>query len=240
MNGYYHSIETFGTVDGPGIRYVLFLSGCQLCCSFCHNPDTWQQGNQKITPVQVLADVKRYRKFYDQSGGGITVSGGEPLLQANFVAELFYNCKKQGINTLLDTSGYANLENFKIVLPYTDHIQFSIKAIDELLHKRLTAQSNIEILENLSYVAMQNIPITIRYVVIPGITGTNVELRQLADLVKRLPDTVTVEILGYHTMGLEKWRNLKMKYPLADVQPATDLDLENAKNILCEQGVQTC
>lgn len=239
MKGYYHSIETFGTVDGPGIRYVLFLSGCQLRCSFCHNPDTWEQGSQLITVAEVLADVERYRNFYDKSGGGITVSGGEPLLQAEFVAELFRNCQERGIHTLLDTSGCAQLENLQLVLSYTDQIQFSIKAVDVVKHQQLTAMGNEEILVNLRYVAEQKIFLVIRYVVIPEVNDSMADLQKLADLVNNLLGKASVELLGYHTMGLEKWRQLGWKYRLEHIHAATEQDLAIAKIILNQHGVQT-
>ena len=239
MKGTYHSIETFGTVDGPGIRYVLFLSGCQLRCSFCHNPDTWEQGSQVITVDEVLADVQRYRNFYDKSGGGITVSGGEPLLQAEFVAELFRNCQEQGIHTLLDTSGCAQLESLRLVLPYTDQIQFSIKAVDPVLHKQLTAMGNKAIFTNLHYVAEQKIPLVIRYVVIPEVNDSSADLQQLADLVNSLLGKASVELLGYHILGLEKWRQLGWYYRLEHIRAATEQDLERAKTILNQQGIQT-
>lgn len=239
MKGYYHSIETFGTVDGPGIRYVLFLSGCKLCCSFCHNPDTWEQGTQEITVDQVLADSERYRNFYDKSGGGITVSGGEPLLQDKFVMELFRNCQERGIHTLLDTAGYARLESLKLVLPYTDQIQFSIKAVDPLLHKQLTGTTNKAIFANLQYAATQKIPLTIRYVLIPRVNDTIDELRNLADLVNNLSGQVTVELLGYHTMGLEKWQHLGWQYTLGHVHAATEQELRLAKTLLNQHGVKT-
>jgi pyruvate formate lyase activating enzyme len=239
MKGYYHSIETFGTVDGPGIRYVLFLSGCKLRCSFCHNPDTWEQGRQEATVDQIIADSERYRNFYDKSGGGITVSGGEPLLQEQFVAELFRNCQGRKIHTLLDTAGYSPLESLKLVLPYTDQIQFSVKAVDPVLHQQLTGTANKEIFANLYYAAAQKIPLTIRYVLIPGINDTMDELRNLADLVNSLSGQVTVELLGYHTMGLEKWQHLGWQYTLGHVHAATEQELGLAMTLLNQYGVET-
>lgn len=237
MTGYYHSVETFGTVDGPGIRYVLFLSGCRLRCSFCHNPDTWEQGDRVITVTEVLADVERYRNFYDKSGGGITVSGGEPLLQDKFVAELFRGCQERGIHTLLDTSGCAQLKSLKIVLPYTNQIQFSIKAVDPVLHKQLTVTGNEAIFANLHYAASQGIILIIRYVIIPGVTDAVMDIQKLAELVKSLPGKASVELLGYHTLGLEKWKNLDVKYELGDLPDATLQEVEYCKSMLCEQGI---
>jgi pyruvate formate lyase activating enzyme len=238
MKGYFHSIETFGTVDGPGIRYVLFLSGCPMHCSFCHNPDTWEQGNQTITVETVLADVEKYRNFYERSGGGITVSGGEPLMQAEFVTELFKHCHARKIHTLLDTSGCAPLENLKMVLPYTDTIQFSIKAVEPVKHQTLTVRSNDAILANLHYAAESQLPLIIRYVIIPDVNNATSDMNQLADLVKSLPGSASVELLAYHTLGLEKWEKLGKKYTLTSIREANAEDLNIAKAILNEQGIQ--
>lgn len=238
MKGYFHSIETFGTVDGPGIRYVLFLSGCPLHCSFCHNPDTWEQGNQIITVETVLDDIEKYRNFYEQSGGGITVSGGEPLMQAEFITELFENCRERKIHTLIDTSGCAPLKNLKMILPYTDTIQFSIKAVKPLKHQKLTSMSNDAILANLRYAAQSQIPLIIRYVIIPDINNTTSDIEQLADLVKNLPGNALIELLAYHTLGLEKWEKLGKEYSLASIREANTEDLKVAKAILNEQGIR--
>lgn len=237
LHAYYHSIETFGTVDGPGIRYVLFLSGCGLKCKFCHNPDTWQQSEKTIKVEEVLADIKRYKTFYDRSGGGLTVSGGEPLLQPNFVAELFKACRQSGIHTLLDTSGAAPVENLKQVLPFTDQVQFSIKAASKALHRELTAMDNTHILANLRYLAESPAPLVLRFVLIPGITDTVEELKKLADLINKLPRKPQLELLPYHILGKEKWRALGKNYTLEDIPPATPDDIKNATTFLQAMGI---
>jgi len=236
MQGYYHSIEHFGTVDGQGIRYVLFLSGCQLRCRFCHNPDTWQQGSQLISTEQVLADILHYRHFYDGSGGGITVSGGEPLLQSQFVAELFAACQNHNIHTTIDTAGYYDQENITAVLPYTKAVLFSIKAVDPQKHRQLAGFDNHQILSNLHYFT-QHIPVTLRYVVIPGITTSDEDIQALAGLVHSLPAPVPVELLPYHSLGRQKWQALQMNYTLAHVPDATLQDVTLVANLLKKKGI---
>lgn len=236
MQGYYHSIEHFGTVDGQGIRYVLFLSGCQLRCRFCHNPDTWQQGSQLISTEEILADLLHYRHFYDGSGGGITVSGGEPLLQSQFVAELFAACQNYNIHTTIDTAGYYDSENITAILPYTKAALFSIKAVDPKKHLWLAGFDNQKILRNLHYFA-QHIPVTLRYVVIPGVTTSVEDIRALASLVHSLPATTPVELLPYHSLGQQKWQNLQMNYTLAHIPDATLQDITRAGDLLREEGI---
>jgi len=236
MHAYYHSVETFGTVDGRGIRYVLFLAGCTLGCAFCHNPDTWSRGDKTITVAEVLTDFAKYRPFYEASGGGITVSGGEPLLQAEFVAELFKACREQGIHTTLDTSGYASRQSLALVAPYTDEALFCVKAIDPLKHKELTAADNTLILDNLSYLA-QVVPLTLRYVIIPGVNNSEADILALADLVKTLPQAVAVELLAYHTLGREKWAKLGLAYRFDGIPDATEDDIAGAKRQLESQGI---
>lgn len=236
MQGYYHSIERFGTVDGIGIRYVLFLSGCQLRCRFCHNPDTWLKGNQTITTEKVLADLLRYRHFYDASHGGITLSGGEPLLQPQFVAELLAACRSHGIHTTIDTAGYYDQDNITAILPYTDAALFSIKAVDPQKHQWLAGFDNQQIIKNLHYM-VQHIPVTLRYVVIPGVTNLPEDIESLTHLVHSLPKPVPVELLGYHTYGRQKWQALKMKYTLEDIPEATPEDLIAVATILMKQNI---
>jgi pyruvate formate lyase activating enzyme len=236
MQGYYHSIEHFGTVDGQGIRYVLFLAGCHLRCRFCHNPDTWQQGSQLISTEQVLADILHYRHFYEGSGGGVTVSGGEPLLQAQFVAELFAACQSHNIHTTVDTAGYYDRENITAILPYTNAALFSIKAVDPQKHQQLAGFGNQQILNNLHYF-VQHIPVTLRYVVIPGITTSDEDIRALAGLVHSLPAAVPVELLPYHSLGQQKWQALQMNYTLANVLDATSQDIALVADLLKEEGI---
>lgn len=236
MQGYYHSIEHFGTVDGQGIRYVLFLAGCQLRCRFCHNPDTWQQGSQTITTEEILADLKHYRHFYDSSGGGITASGGEPLLQSQFLAELFAACQKHQFHTTIDTAGYYDRQNITDILPYTNAALFSIKAVEPKKHLWLAGFDNKQIISNLHYLA-QHIPVTLRYVVIPEITTLTEDIDALADLVHSLPALVPVELLPYHSFGRTKWQALRMKYTLDHVPDATSQDVTAVADRLKIKGI---
>lgn len=238
MDGYVHSVETFGTVDGPGIRYVLFLSGCGLACSFCHNPDTWQKGTQTMSVKEVLADIRRYRKYYDKSGGGLTVSGGEPLLQADFITALFKACKAENIHTLIDTSGYCPQASLEKILSYTDYIQFSIKAVDVHKHKLLTGAVNDLILANLRLAALSTLPLIVRYVVIPGISDTAHDVKKLADLINSLPGSPKVELLAYHTLGVKKWEALGKTYTLSHIRPATPEDVKKVQAFLTSQGIE--
>ena len=231
MQAYYHSIETFGTVDGPGIRMVLFLAGCDIGCIFCHNPDTWSKGNKLISVDNVLREMEQYRPFYEKSGGGITISGGEPLQQADFVAEVFKCVKEKGFSTVLDTSGNVNNDVWNKVLPYTDIVQFSLKAATPQLHRQLTNINNNLILSNIHYVS-NTVKTVIRYVVIPDITDNEEELENLNVLLKSLPNTVQLELLRYHDLGKEKWSKLNWQYKLSDIRNATDEDIEKVKKYL--------
>ncbi|WP_196600166.1 pyruvate formate-lyase-activating protein [Pectinatus frisingensis] len=238
MKGYYHSKETFGTVDGTGIRYVLFLAGCKLQCIFCHNPDTWQHSEKMIDSKAVLHEVNEYRNFYEASGGGITVSGGEPLLQPDFVAELFSLCHDNKIDTTLDTAGFCSKIALLKVLPYTDHVLFSLKAATIPLHRKLTAEySNRKIIENLQIVAKRK-PVTLRYVILPEITDTQIEMTALVNLIHSLRAVnLKVDLLPYHKMGIEKWNALKMPYLLKDLEPPSAAAIVQAKNKLQSAGI---
>ncbi|HWR07279.1 pyruvate formate-lyase-activating protein [Sporomusa sp.] len=234
--GYYHSIETFGTVDGRGIRYVLFLAGCSLGCKFCHNPDTWVRGEKTISVEAVMADIKKYRRYYEASGGGITLSGGEPLLQPDFVAGVFKQCREQNVHTTLDTAGNCPEDSLEHVLPYTDAVLFSIKAVDPDKHRWLTGADNTRILANLKKVSAV-LPVALRYVVIPGITNTREDIDALAELIKSLPGQVAVELLPYHTFGRKKWAQLDRTYLLEGVPDATPQDMAKVQALLKEREI---
>ena len=236
MKAYYHSINTFGTVDGPGIRYLLFLAGCNLGCSFCHNPDTWVSTGKMISIEEIIEEIKKYRVFYDKSGGGITVSGGEPLLQAEFVNALFAKCKELGIHTALDTGGFFAQAELDKVLPNTDLIMFSLKAADEDVHRRLTGKDNALILQNLFYAASRT-QLILRYVVIPGVNDSENALAKLADVLKKLPANVKIDLLPYHSMGKAKWQMLEIPYKLNSVPDATKNDIQRVKNFFIKAGI---
>lgn len=236
MKAYFHSVNTFGTVDGPGIRYVLFLSGCKLGCSFCHNPDTWVHAGDSVCSEEILSDIKKYRSFYDASGGGLTISGGEPLLQADFVAELFELCKRNRIATSLDTGGFAATEAMEKALENADLVLFSLKAARERVHRQLTGKSNELILRNLELAAATR-PVVLRCIVIPGLNDAEEDVAALAKILKQLPSSLKLELLPYHAMGKSKWTSLGLSYRLDAVREATEEDLSHFKYLLNQHGV---
>ncbi|MCR5756360.1 MAG: pyruvate formate lyase-activating protein [Selenomonas sp.] len=235
--GYYHSKLSFGTVDGPGIRYVLFLAGCRMGCAFCHNPDTWARGEQTITVPEILTDMEDYRQFYESSGGGLTVSGGEPMLQPDFLAELLTGAKASGFQTAIDTCGLAEKEAFMQVLPHTDRVLFSLKGSTEASYQALTKASLRTVRENLLLVAKRK-PVTLRYVLIPGYTAGKDSLAELIRIVHSLPGEVEVEILPYHTLGIAKWQALGWDYPLQDVSEPTKEEICAFRQALCQADIK--
>lgn len=220
MKGYIHSVETLGTVDNGGIRFVLFLQGCALHCRFCHNPDTWLRDGQPVSVEEILEQLKKYKIFFDLSGGGLTVSGGEPLLQYLFVKELFKEAAKLGIHRALETAGFCRHGNLLEVLPYTDLVLFSLKVVNPEKHHQLTGTGNKEILENLALTAKAPVELVLRYVLIPTVNDTGEDALDLARVVKSFPKIIPIEILPYHKMGLFKWEQLDLPYPLAQIPPA--------------------
>lgn len=232
LKGNIHSTETFGTVDGPGIRFVVFMQGCPLRCKYCHNPDTWSmQGGIEKTVAQLLAEYESCREFY--KNGGITVTGGEPLMQIDFVTELFDAAKQQGIHTCLDTSGITfNPENrakFDRLIKSTDLVLLDIKHIEPTLHKELTAHDNGNILEFARYLSDNNIPMWIRHVVVPDITTDEKYLYELGRFIGSLRSVKALDVLPYHVMGVSKYEQLGIDYPLKDVEPATQEQAAEAK-----------
>ena len=228
-----HSIETFGAVDGPGIRFVLFLQGCHLQCKYCHNRDTWDINGGSYKSLDELFDkIIRY-KNYIFPNGGVTVTGGEPLLQAKFILELFEKLKKEGIHTCIDTSGIIALtDDIKEVLKFTDLVLLDIKHIDNEKCKELVGKSNKLELEFAKYLSDNNIPIWIRQVLIPGYTDDEQDLLKLKEFISSLKTVEKVELLPYHSIGEFKWKKLGLKYPLEGVPQATDNDIARAKQIL--------
>lgn len=235
--GYIHSIETFGTVDNGGIRYVLFLQGCALHCRFCHNPDTWLRKGQPVTVEEIVQQLKEYKPFFELSGGGLTVSGGEPLLQHLFVKELYVEAGKLGIHRTLDTAGYCRYGNMLEVLPHTDLVLFSLKVVNDEKHRRLTDRGNEEILKNLALVAASPVELVIRYVLIPTINDTEEDISDLIELLKSLPRLVSIEVLPYHKLGSAKWERLELCDPLRDIPPATKEQVSLLQERLERSGI---
>ena len=230
--GNIHSYESFGTVDGPGIRFVLFLQGCPLRCKFCHNPDTWNISDEKIREraVETFEKVKKYKGYFGKKGG-LTGTGGEPFLQADFILELFKLCKEDGINTVVDTSGYIFNEKVKEVLEYTDLVLLDIKAIDEKVYKELTGVELENTLKFAQYLKEKGKRVWIRHVIVPGITDNDELLNRLAEYVSNLDNVEKVELLPYHKLGEFKYKELGMKYVLEGVEELSKERLENAVSI---------
>lgn len=238
MNGKIHSYETFGAVDGPGIRFVVFLKGCQMRCQYCHNPDTWTtDGAEEISADDLLKKALRYKGYWGKQGG-ITVSGGEALLQLDFITELFEKAKEKGVHTALDTSGQPfrleeeYLEKFNRLMEVTDLFILDIKHIDEERHRALTGHSNQNILSLARYLSDHKKSMWIRYVLVPGVTDAQDDLEGLRDFVKSLTTVRRFEVLPYHTFGNYKWDELGIEYSLKEVQPPTKEQIELANRIL--------
>ncbi len=227
--GRIHSVETFGTVDGPGIRFVAFMQGCPLRCQFCHNPDTWDpqaKCQYEMTPRQLLGEVLRYRSFI--KNGGVTLSGGEPLMQAGFAAEFFALCQAEGLHTALDTSGFYCTPRALEVLQHTDLVLLDIKTMDPDLYPHLTRQRQENNLKFLDELQRRGISTWVRHVVVPGLTDDDEWLRRLGEHVSHYDVVQKIEILPYHTLGTFKYRQLGLTYPLEGVQP---LSAERTKAI---------
>ena len=235
MNGKLHSIESFGTVDGPGTRMVVFVKGCPLRCQYCHNPDTWTMAGAKETSFEeVLEKFERHRSFYTE--GGITVTGGEPMLQLEFVTELFTACKARGIHTCLDTSAGCYrpedpdyVERVKKLLAVTDLVLLDIKHIDSAEHKKLTGMHNEHILAFARLLDETQTAMYVRHVVVPGITLNDEYLYQLGKFIGSLKMVKRIEVLPYHAMGKSKYEELGIDYVLKHIEPPTRAQVDNAK-----------
>lgn len=239
MTGHIHSIESFGTVDGPGVRMVVFTKGCPMRCLYCHNPDTWDMaGGTDMTAEEILAQYESSRPFY--KGGGITVTGGEPLMQIEFVTELFEKARARDIHTCLDTSGITFLPDNPVYLEKLDRllastclVMLDIKQIQPEKHKTLTGHSNQRILAFASYLNEKGVPMWIRHVVVPTITDNEKDLYELGWFIGGLKMVKALDVLPYHDMGKVKYQQLGMDYPLKDISPMSkDGALEAQKSIL--------
>lgn len=234
QTGRIHSFESFGTVDGPGIRFVIFMQGCPLRCLYCHNPDTWHLGGgSEYTVDEVMQKIRRYLPYIESSGGGITVSGGEPLLQPDFLLELFRRCREENIHTAIDTSGCAAVdERAAALLEYTDLVLLDIKHINKEMHKKITGASNSLTLDFARALDSRKIPVWLRYVVVPGLTDDEISLKRLAEFLKSLSNVEKIELLPFHKLGEYKWKELGLDYTLGDVREATEGDIARVRKIL--------
>lgn len=235
MIGHIHSTESFGTVDGPGVRFVVFFQGCPLRCKYCHNPDTWEFGKgTERTAEELMKEYDSYKEFL--KSGGITATGGEPLAQPEFLAELFALAKSKGVHTCLDTSaGVYSPEHHEAIdnaLQYTDLVMLDIKHIDSAEHKKLTGMGNEHILAFAEHLRDLGIPVWIRHVVVPGITDQHDELFALGEFLSTLSNLKALDVLPYHDMAKPKYENLGMEYPLGDTPPLSKEEAVKAREII--------
>lgn len=237
MKGYIHSFETFGTKDGPGIRFVVFTQGCPLRCLYCHNPDTWSKQDSKhvLTPQEVFDEFYKVRNFVR---GGITVSGGEPMLQSEFVLELFKICKDHNIHTAIDTSGIYLNDKVKEVLNYTDLVLLDIKHINPEKYKSLTNADLNATLRFMDYLAEIDKPVWLRYVLVPGYTDDDNDLNEWAKYASQFNNVERVDILPFHQMAIHKWEELNKEYQLKDVKSPSSEEINKATDIFRSFGLK--
>ncbi|MGN0328393.1 MAG: pyruvate formate-lyase-activating protein [Lachnospira sp.] len=238
IKGRIHSVESFGSVDGPGVRYIFFLQGCHMRCKYCHNPETWSiTGGELLTPQEAFDKAYRYHNYWKDKGG-ITVSGGEALIQIDFVTELFKIAKKNGVHTTLDTSGNPFtmeepfISKFNELMEVTDLFLLDIKHIDDEKHKELTGWTNSNIIQLAKYLSDNNKDMWIRHVLVPTITDDEESLKKLSAFVKTLKTVKRFEVLPYHTLGVFKYENLGVEYALKDILPPTREEIQRANDIL--------
>ena len=234
LTGRIHSFETLGAVDGPGIRFVLFMQGCPLRCKYCHNRDTWDlKGGKEYTVDEIFNKIIRYKNYFITSNGGVTVSGGEPLLQPDFLIELFARLKQAGIRTALDTSGMFDItEKIKKLIDLTDLFLVDIKCINDEICKDLVGRSNKKELEFIKYLDSIGKEIWIRQVIVPTITDKEKDLYKLRDFINSIDNISRVDLLPYHDLGKYKWIELNEVYPLENIRVANSSDIDRVKAIL--------
>ncbi|ONI46624.1 pyruvate formate-lyase 1-activating enzyme, partial [Epulopiscium sp. SCG-B10WGA-EpuloA2] len=229
MIGRIHSIETCGTVDGPGIRYIIFMQGCPLRCQYCHNPDTWKtSAGEQIDSDEIIKEIIKYKPYMKNSGGGLTISGGEPLLQPEFVADIFKKAKKQGIHTCIDTSGFIGIDKIGNVLDYTDLVLLDIKSYNKDVYKDVTGVSLEPTLNFEQELMKRNIPVWIRYVLVPNLTDNLNDIEELAKYLTTLTNVERIDVLPFHKMGEFKWEELNYEYKLKNTLEPDDLLIKEA------------
>lgn len=235
--GNIHSIESCGTVDGPGIRFVVFVQGCPMRCKYCHNPDSWStETNQQMSVSEILEKYDGVKEFV--KSGGLTVTGGEPLMQIDFVTALFKAAKAKNIHTALDTSGIlfnkGNTAKIDELLKYTDLVLLDIKHINNEEHIKLTGLPNTNILEFAQYLSQKKLPMWVRHVVVPEITYNEKYLRELGEFIGKLRNVKALDVLPYHDMAIPKYENLGINYPLKDIKPLTKEEALKARGFILE------
>lgn len=231
MKGRIHSIESFGTVDGPGIRSVVFFQGCSLRCRYCHNPDTWNKTwGTEIDSEEVVQKVMRFKPYFGEMGG-ITLSGGEPLLQPEFAAAILRECKQKGLHTAVDTSGWVDLPSLEKVLPFADLLLLDVKALNSSEYEWITGKTDSKFRKSLELIQLKKKDVWIRYVVLPEINDSLDHMRELGKLVHSLGSLVKhVELLPYHNLGIAKWEKLSLNYTLRDLSAPSQDQMERLRN----------
>ena len=219
MIGKIHSFESFGAADGPGVRFIVFMHGCPFRCVYCHNPDTWaiEKPAMELTPQEVLSRALRFRDYWGENGG-ITLSGGEPMMQADFAAELFELAHREGVTTCLDTAAGPFRRGDQMIermIKATDTVLLDIKAFDPKLHRKITGADNSQVLDFARYLSEMGVPTWIRRVMVPGLTDGEDDMRKTREFISLLDNVVKVELLPYHSMGEAKWQALGLEYPLS-------------------------
>ena len=242
IKGRIHSTERFGAADGPGVRFIVFVQGCRMRCRYCHNPDTWSMEGDDTTvemsPEEILSKALRYKSYW-KNGGGITVSGGEPLRQMDYLIKFFQLARAKGVHTALDTAGQpfqpddpAYLAAFDTLMASTSLVILDLKEIDPEKHRQLTGRDNANILAMARHISDLGVPLWIRHVLVPGLTDDEEGLRRTADFIRSLKTVQRVEVLPYHTLGLFKWQKLGIPYPLPDAVPPTAEQVKRAEELL--------
>ncbi|WP_194190004.1 pyruvate formate-lyase-activating protein [Clostridium chrysemydis] len=232
--GRIHSIESMGMVDGPGIRVVVFMQGCSLRCKYCHNPDTWNYNDgEEVTPEELVNKLKRYRPYFERSGGGVTFSGGDPIRQPEFLIETLKLCKKEGIHTCIDTAGFG-VGHYDEILKYTDLVLFDVKDITKEGYKNVTLMEIDESLNFLEAMKRNHTKMWIRHVVVPGLTDGEEHIREFKKYISNIENVEKVELLPYHLLGVNKYDSLKMNYPLLDTPEMSEEEIEKYRKIISE------
>jgi len=233
IEGFVHSIDTCGMVDGPGIRYLVFFAGCVLRCKYCHNPDTWELNvGRQMTPREIVRDIEKYKSYLKFSGGGVTFTGGDPLRQPEFLEALLAACKAKGIHTAVDTAGYAARDILERVLSYTDLLLLDIKSINPATYKAVTGVPIDRVLRTMEISQRLGVKVWVRFVLVPGLTDDIDDMYRLRDYLKPFDNVAKVEVIPFHKAGEYKWKDLGMQYELWDTPaPSAEL-LETAREIL--------
>ncbi len=237
VTGRVHSFETLGTVDGPGIRFVVFMQGCPLRCQYCHNPDTWDSTvGEEYTVNDLIFEIRKYKTYMEASGGGVTFTGGDPLLHAEFLVQVAKKCKEEGISITIDTSGFLLSDKVKELYKYVDLVLLDIKSFDSAVYKTVTGRNIDPTLKTLDYLREEDIEVWIRYVVVPDLTDNLDNIKALSNHLDNYPNISRIEPLAFHKMGEYKWEEMGEEYKLADTKEPEKELMEQVRDILATNG----